>query len=66
MEKNYSSDDSIRSTIKRMNIGDVIHFPVQRMSVVRSTASTLSAELDRKYSSSRNKLRKTVAITRIL
>ncbi len=66
MEKNYSSDDSIRGTIKDMKIGDIIHFPVCRLSVVRSTACTLSVELDRKYSSRRNKKLRTVDLIRNL
>lgn len=65
MEKSYTSDTSIRSTLKEMSVGDIIHFPVMRLSVVRSTASTLSLELERKYKSRLNRKDKTVDVTRI-
>lgn len=65
MEKSYISGISIRATLKEMSIGDIIHFPVARLSVVRSTASTLSLELERKYKSRLNRLDKTVDVTRI-
>lgn len=65
MEKNYTSDTSIRATLKEMSVGDIIRFPLARLSVVRSTASTLNLELDRKYQSRLNRKTKTVDVTRL-
>jgi hypothetical protein len=64
MEKNYSSDTPIRATLKEMEIGDIVHFPISRLSVVRATASTLGLELDRKYVARQNPKNKTVDVTR--
>lgn len=65
MEKNYSSDTPIRATIKEMNIEDIIHFPVSKLSVLRSTVSTLNIELNRKYKTKLNRKTMTVDVKRI-
>lgn len=65
MEKNYSSDTPIRATLKDMEVGDIVHFPMSKLSVVASTASTLGLELDRRYSTKRNKPNRTADTTRI-
>ncbi len=65
MEKNYSSDSPIRATLKDMKVDDIIHFPISRLSVVRSTSSTLGLELDRVYSVKQNRSERTADVTRI-
>ena len=65
MEKNYSSEVPIRATLKDMEVGDIVHFPISRLSVIASTASTLGVELDRQYTTKRNKQNRTADTTRI-
>lgn len=65
MEKNYSSDTPIRATLKDMEVGDIVHFPMSKLSVVASTASTLGLELDRRYTTKRNKPNRTADTTRL-
>lgn len=65
MEKNFIPSSSIRATLKEMAIGDLLHFPTSRLSVVRSTATTLGVELDRKYSSRLNRENMTIDVTRL-
>ena len=64
MEQNYSEKAPIRATLKEMEVGDVVHFPTSRTSVIRSTTSTLSLELERKYSSKLNRDTMTIDVTR--
>lgn len=65
MKKNYSEKMPIRATLKKMEIGDVVHFPTSRTSVIRSTASTLSLELERCYSSKLNREAMTIDVERL-
>lgn len=64
MEKNYSEKTPIRATLKEMEVGDLVHFPVSRTSVIRSTTSTLNLELQRKYVSRLNRETMTIDVTR--
>ncbi len=64
MENNYSEKRPIRATLKEMEIGDIVHFPVSRTSVIRSTTSTLNLELGRKYVSRLNRETMTIDVTR--
>ena len=64
MEQNYSNRIPLRATIKDMEIGDIIHFPVAKVSVVRSTTSTLNLEMGRKYKSRLNRETMTIDVTR--
>ena len=66
MERNYSRDKTpIRATLKKMEVGESVHFPVSRTSVVRSTSSTLNLELGRKYVSRLNRDTMVIDVTRI-
>ena len=64
MEKNYSEKTPIRATLKEMEVGSLVHFPVSRTSVIRSTTSTLNLELQRKYVSRLNRETMTIDVTR--
>lgn len=64
MEQNYSEKTPIRSSLKEMAVGDIVHFPTSRTSVVRSTVSTLNLELERKYVSRLNRETMTIDVTR--
>lgn len=66
MEKNYSSDTPVRATLKDMSVGDITHFPIARLSVVRATSSTLGLELDRQYTVKQNRGNRTADVTRLL
>lgn len=64
MVQNYSEKVPIRATLKEMEVGDIVHFPVSRTSVIRSTTSTLSLELSRKYVSRLNRETMTIDVRR--
>lgn len=64
MEQNYSKKSPIRATLREMGVGDIIHFPVSRTSVIRSTTSTLNLELNRKYISRLNRETMTIDVRR--
>ncbi len=64
MEQNYSEKSPIRATLKEMEVGDIVHFPASRTSVIRSTTSTLNLELTRKYVSRLNRETMTIDVTR--
>ena len=64
MENNYSEKRPIRATLKEMEIGEIVHFPVSRTSVIRSTTSTLNLETGRKYISRLNRENMTIDVTR--
>jgi hypothetical protein len=64
MEQNYSNRKPLRATIKEMGVGDIIHFPVTKTSVIRSTTSTLNLEMGRKYKSRLNRETMTIDVTR--
>lgn len=64
MEKFYSDKTPVRATLAQMEVGDIVRFPVRRLSVVRSTTSNLGYELDRKYTTKHNREEKTVDVTR--
>lgn len=64
MEQNYTDKKPIRATLRDMEIGDIVHFPVSRTSVIRSTTSTLNLELNRKYVSRLNRETMTIDVTR--
>ena len=65
MEKNYSLETPIRASLMEMEVNDIVHFPIERLSVVRSTASTLGLEKNRVYTAKQNRVNKTVDVTRI-
>ena len=54
----------IRDSLRNMKINDRVSFPVSRLTTVRSTASTLGAEMDRVYKTTRNKLNKSIDVIR--
>lgn len=65
MEKFMSLNDPIRPTLREMQVGDVVHFPVSKMSVVRTLSSTLGYEMERKYTVRHNRKIKKMTVTRI-
>ena len=56
---------SIRSILREMKIGETISFPICRLSVIRSTASTLGLEMTRYYQTKQSKESRTISVTRI-
>ena len=65
MEKFMSLNDPIKPTLREMQVGDVVHFPVSRMSVIRTLSSTLGYEMDRKYTARHNRNMKMMSVTRV-
>lgn len=65
MEKSCKNEQPLRRTLVEMAVGDVVSFPIRRISVVRSTVSTLNLELGRQYTSRTNRNDSTVDVTRM-
>lgn len=65
MRKKLGMDSPIRSSLRSMKEGDVLRFPIARLSVVRSTASTLGTELGRKYSTLISQKDKCIEVFRV-
>lgn len=65
MENYYSESTPLRAAVREMEAGDFIKFPVNRLSVLRSTISAISVELDRKYETKLNRPDKTVDVKRV-
>ena len=65
MEKYYSQDTPVREALRNMEVGDKAHFPINRLSVIRSTASTLGLELSRKYQSRHHSKEGIITVTRL-
>ena len=55
----------IRSTMREMEVGDRHVYPIAKMSVVRSTASILGVELDRKYKVVQDREERVVEVERV-
>ena len=64
MEQIYSQRKPIRATLKGMEINDIVHYPVSRLSVIRATASTLGLELERNYVTRLNREAMTIDVIR--
>ena len=65
MEKFLSETDPIKPLFKVMEVGDVVHYPISRLSVIGASASTIGIELGRKFKVSRNKVTRTVVVRRL-
>lgn len=55
----------VRSTMREMEVGDKYVYPIVKMSVVRSTASILGVELDRKYKVVQDRDERIVEVERV-
>ena len=64
MEQIYSQRKPIRATLKGMEINDIVHYPVSRLSVIRAIASTLGLELERNYVTRLNREAMTIDVIR--
>jgi len=54
----------ISAVLKNMNVGDTEAYPINRMLVLKSTATLLGAQLKRKYSTSIVRKSEVILITR--
>lgn len=57
-------EKTISPTLKGMQINDTEVFPIERLNVLKTTASQLSAQLNRKYSTSLVRSKSVILITR--
>lgn len=64
MEKICNENTPIRPTLAEMSVGDVVFFPISRLTVIRSTASTYGLEKDRYYKARTHKEDRTVSVER--
>ena len=54
----------LRAEIRELVIGSTLVYPIRRMSVVKSTCSTVALENDRKFSTSVDREERTITVTR--
>lgn len=57
-------DISVRGTLRDMAIGDVVVFPLSRMSVIRATAYSYGLESGRNYCTKSNRKDRTFKVKR--
>lgn len=55
----------VSPTLKAANIGEVVSFPLSRLSVVKSTCVTLATETGRKFKTAINREEKVIKVKRI-
>ena len=65
MERFLSESDPVKPILKEMEVGDVVHYPISRLSVISASTSTIGLELGRKYQAVRNKKMKTIVVKRL-
>lgn len=65
MALNLQNARPLRADLLDMEIGETISFPIARTSVVRSTASILAMEQERKYKTETDRVAKYIRVTRI-
>lgn len=59
------TDKPMMAQLREMEVDDELTFPIERMSSLKSMASTKSAEWDRDFTTSMNRKERTITITRI-
>lgn len=55
---------SMRAKIIQLDVGKSIAFPVEKTGYIRCASSTLSTELNRQYSCTVNREKRTITVTR--
>ena len=65
MEKICNESTPIRSTLEELQIGDVARFPKNRLTSIRSTASTYGFEKDKVFSANIDRETGTIKVTRV-
>ena len=56
---------SVRSQIHELEIGGHLTFPAERTSYLRAACTNIGFECDRKFSTSTNRVDRTITVTRI-
>ena len=59
-------EKTISPTLKKMQVDDTEVFPIERLNVLKTTASQLGAQLKRKYSTSLVRSKNIILITRVV
>jgi hypothetical protein len=57
-------EKTILPTLKEMQVNDTEVFPIERLNVLKTTASQLGAQMNRKYSTSLIRSKSIILITR--
>ena len=67
MEQNntYNTGRALKDLFTKMEVGDVVYLPIERVSSVRSTVSLLGLALSRLYRTETNREERTVLVKRI-
>ena len=63
--KELTNKKPISPTLKEANIGEVISFPLSRLSVVKSTCTILATETGRKFKTAINRDEKVIKVMRL-
>lgn len=58
-------DKPMMAQLREMDIDETLTFPIERMSSLKSMASTKSAEWDKDFTTSMDRKARTISITRI-
>ena len=64
MRRNYNETSPIRPNLAKMAVGDVITFPKNRVSVLRTTCANFGLEKDMTFSTRSDKKKGIIIVTR--
>ena len=64
MRKNFNETSPLRPNLAKMEVGDVITYPLSRVSVLRTSCANLGLELDRTFKTRSDKKKRIVTVTR--
>ncbi len=64
MRKNFKENSPLRPNLAKMAVGDVITFPLRRVTVLRTTCANLGLEMERTFQTRSDKKKKIVIVTR--
>jgi len=59
-----STEKSMLSQLKEMEIGDILSFPISKMSYIKGSCSNFGLEWGVRFSTSINREQKTIDVTR--
>lgn len=64
METPITTDKPVLASLREMEIGDSISWPMHRMSYIRSICVTFGTEWGKKFTTKLNRAERTISVTR--
>jgi hypothetical protein len=64
MRKKCNENTPIRPTLEKMQVGDVVFFPVSRLGSIKTTSSNYGLETDRYFKTAIQRKKRTISVER--